>query len=406
MWDLLLLDARAATMDAGVKTPFGLLEDAALGVAGGRLVFVGTRDELGAAPEPLAREVRSLGGALVTPGLIDCHTHLVFGGNRAQEWQLRLQGASYEDIARAGGGILSSVRATRAASEDELVASARRRLLSLTRQGVTTVEIKSGYGLEVDTELRMLRAAGRLAEEGSARVVRTLLGAHALPDEFRVNREGYVRLVCEEMIPAVAAEGLAEAVDVFCEKVAFAPAETREIFEVARRHGLRVKIHAEQLSDQGGAALAASFGALSADHLEYLSGEGVSALAYSGTVAVLLPGAFYFLRETQLPPIAALRAAGVPIAIASDCNPGTSPVLSPLMVLNMACTLYRLTPEEALCGCTLNAARALGREAELGSLEVGKRADLAVWQVGDPAELAYWLGADLLVERYLDGRLA
>ena len=393
MWDILLLDCHAATM-AGT-TPYGAIRDAAIGIADGRLVYVGPRD---GATE--AREVRRLGGAWVTPGLIDCHTHLVFGGQRAHEWEMRRQGKSYEDIARAGGGILSSVRATRAASEDELVASASRRANAMKRQGVTTIEIKSGYGLDLETEMKMLRAAGRI---GGVRVSRTFLGAHALPPEFKDDRTGYVDLVCDAMIPAIAP--LADALDAFCESIAFTPAETERIFQAARSHGLRVKLHAEQLSDQGGAALAARYDALSADHLEHLSDDGAAAMAKAGTVAVLLPIAFYFLRETKKPPVAALRAAGVPIAIATDCNPGTSPAASPLVAMNMACTLFDMTPQEALAGMTRNAAAALGLGGEIGTLEAGKSADLAIWDVSEPAELAYWIGADLLRQRYLQGQL-
>jgi imidazolonepropionase len=390
MLDLLLTDCRAATMTG---EGYGTIDDAALGIAGGALAYVGPRKDVA------ARRTHSLGGRFVTPGLIDCHTHLVFAGNRAAEWEMRAKGATYEDIARAGGGIISTVRATRAASEDALVQSAQRRLDAMTRQGVTTVEVKSGYGLDLDTELKMLRAAGRLK---GARVSRTFLGAHALPPEYKDDRDGYVDLVCKEMIPEAAA--LADAVDAFCETIAFTPAETARVFAAARAHGLRVKLHAEQLSAQGGGALAAAHGALSADHLEHVSESCIAAMAAAGTVAVLLPTAFYFLRETKKPPIAALREAGVPIAVATDCNPGTSPVASPLTALNMACTLYGLTPEEALAGMTRNAAKALALEA--GTLEVGKSADLAIWNVSDPAELCYWIGADLLHARYLQGQPA
>ncbi|HEX4295192.1 MAG TPA: imidazolonepropionase [Rhizomicrobium sp.] len=393
MWDILLLDCHAATM-AGTA-PYGAIRDAAIGIADGRIVYAGPRD--GAAE---AREVRRLGGAWVTPGLIDCHTHLVFGGQRAHEWEMRRQGKSYEDIARAGGGILSTVRATRAASEDELVASASRRANAMKRQGATTIEIKSGYGLDLETEMKMLRAAGRI---GGVRVSRTFLGAHALPPEFKDDRTGYVDLVCDAMIPAIAP--LCDALDAFCESIAFTPAETERIFQAARSHGLRVKLHAEQLSDQGGAALAARYDALSADHLEHLSDDGAAAMAKAGTVAVLLPIAFYFLRETRKPPVAALRAAGVAIAIATDCNPGTSPAASPLIAMNMACTLFDMTPQEALAGMTRNAAAALGLGGEIGTLEAGKSADLAIWNVSEPAELAYWIGADLLRQRYLQGQL-
>lgn len=400
MWDHLLIGGHAATLreDGG---PYGAVRDAALGLEAGRIAWIGPREALPGAPETLAREVVQLDGAWVTPGLIDAHTHLVFGGDRAGEWEARLNGATYEEIARAGGGILSTVRATRAADEAALAAAAQRRLDALRRHGVTTVEVKSGYALEPEGELKMLRAAGRLT---GARVRRTLLAAHAVPPEFREDREAYVTLICERIIPAAAAEGLADAVDAFCETIGFTPDEVARVFTAARAHGLRVKLHAEQLSDQGGAALAARFGALSADHLEHLSPEGVTAMAEAGVTAVLLPGAYYFLRDQTPPPVEALRAAGVPMALATDCNPGTSPLTSPLLAMNLACTLFRLTPEEALAGFTRNAARALGLADELGTLEVGKAADLAVWRIDEPAELAYWLGADLLAGRWRDGR--
>jgi imidazolonepropionase len=395
MWDVLLTDCNAATMVP--VAPYGAILDAAIGIAGGRLAYVGPR--AGAGP---AHTVRHLDGAWVTPGLVDCHTHLVFAGNRAGEWEMRRKGASYEDIARAGGGIVSTVKATRAASEDALVESASRRASAMRAQGTTTVEVKSGYGLDLETESKMLRAAGRLGD--GLRVARTFLGAHALPPEFKDDRAAYVDLVCGTMIPAVAREKLADAVDAFCEGIAFTPAETERVFAAAKAHGLRVKLHAEQLSDCGGAALAAKYCALSADHLEHVSEAGIAAMARAGTVAVLLPIAFYFLRETKKPPVAALRAAGVPIAIATDCNPGTSPAASPLIAMNMACTLFDMTPEEALAGMTRNAAKALGLENEIGTLEVGKSADLAVWRVCEPCELAYWIGADMLADRYFQGR--
>jgi len=402
MWDILLLDCQAATMVS--RAPYGAIRDAAIGIAEGCLVFVGPRHVLPGKPEDCARTVVRLGGAWVTPGLIDCHTHLVFAGNRAAEWEMRAKGASYEEIARAGGGILSTVRATRNASEESLVASAAARALAMARQGVTTVEIKSGYGLDLENEMKMLRAAARVGERANMRVSRTLLGAHALPPEYEKNRSGYVDLICQTMIPEVAREKLADAVDAFCESIAFTPAEVQRIFVAAKAHGLRVKLHAEQLSDCGGAALAAEYQALSADHLEHLSDAGIAAMADAGTVAVLLPAAFYFLRETKKPPVEALRRAGVPIAVATDCNPGTSPLASPLAALNMACTLFNTTPEEALAGMTRDAARALGLENEIGTLEAGKAADLAVWNIAEPAELAYWIGADLLQDRYLGGR--
>lgn len=400
MWDHLLIGGHAATLRKDAQA-YGAVRDAAIGLEAGRIAWIGPRADLPGPPRALAREVRELDGAWVTPGLIDAHTHLVFGGDRAGEWEARLNGASYEDIARGGGGILSTVRATRAASEDALVASAQRRLHALMRQGVTTVEVKSGYGLDRDSELKMLRAAGRL---DGARVRRTLLAAHAVPPEYRDNRAAYVDLICDDIIPAAAAEGLADAVDAYCETIGFTPAEVARVFEAAAVHGLRVKLHAEQLSDQDGAALAARFGALSADHLEHLSAEGVAAMAAAGVAAVLLPGAYYFLRDATPPPLAALRQAGVPMALATDCNPGTSPLTSPLLAMNLACTLFRLTPEEALAGFTRNAAWALGLQDEIGTLEVGKAADLAVWRIDEPAELAYWLGADLLAGRWRAGR--
>jgi imidazolonepropionase len=378
--------------------PYGAVPDAAVGIVDGRMAFVGPQSSLPSGAQ--ARQIRDLGGAWVMPGLIDCHTHVVFAGDRAGEWEMRARGASYEDIAQAGGGILSTVRATRVASEDALVQSAARRVRAMT--GVTTVEIKSGYGLDTDNEIKMLRAAARLGER--ARICRTFLGAHALPPEYAGDRAAYVDSVCNKMIPRVARENLAEAVDAFCETIAFTPDETRRVFKAAAAHGLRVKLHADQLSDMGGAVLAARHHALSADHLEYISEAGIAAMAQAGTTAVLLPCAFYFLRETRKPPVDALRRAGVSIAVATDCNPGTSPVVSPLAALNMACTCFGLTPEEALAGMTRNAAKALGLSAETGTLEPGKSADLSVWNVSGPAELAYWVGADLLVDRYLRGK--
>jgi imidazolonepropionase len=400
-FDLLLDDCHAATMAPGASTAYGAIRDAAIAFDGGRIAWIGPAKDR---PPIAARESFRLGGAWVTPGLIDCHTHLVFAGNRAHEWEQRRKGASYEEIARAGGGILSTVKATREASQDALASSAAARARAMADQGVTTIEIKSGYGLDLETERKILRAAACVEDLVDVRVVRTFLGAHALPPEFKDRSADYVDLICSQMIPAIAREKLADSVDAFCETIGFTLAEAERVFAAAKAHGLPVKLHAEQLSDQGGAALAARYKALSADHLEHLSEAGVEAMARAGTVAVLLPCAFYFLRETKKPPIEALRRAGVPIAVATDCNPGTSPATSPLIALNMACTLYDLTPEEALTGMTRSAAAALGLSREIGTLEPGKSADLAIWNISDPAELGYWMGADLLRARYLGGR--
>jgi len=379
-------NARLATMAGGA--PWGWIERGALLVEGEWLRWVGAESELPGGLE-IATE-HNLKGAVVTPGLVDCHTHLVYGGQRAREFELRLQGASYEEIARAGGGIRSTVAATRAAGDDELFVNARDRALALMAEGVTTLEIKSGYGLSADDEARCLRVARRVGAELPLSVRTTCLAAHALPPEFDGEADAYIEALCG-WLPALHAGGLVDAVDAFCDTIGFTPAQTRRVFEAAQRLGLPVKLHAEQLSDQGGAALAAEFGALSCDHLEHLSDVGVQAMARARTVAVLLPGAYYFLRETKLPPIAALREAGVPIAIATDHNPGSSPTLSPLLMLNMACTLFRLTPEEALRGMTMNGARALGL-ADRGTLAAGQRADFVAWSVEHPNELAYWFG--------------
>jgi imidazolonepropionase len=389
MWDRLLTNCNVATMDPAVPGAFGAIEDGAIGIQDGRIVRVGRRVELAGYR---AQKVEPLGGAWVTPGLIDCHTHLVFGGNRAGEFEQRLQGASYEEIARAGGGIASSVKATRLASREELVEQARPRLSALMRGGVTTVEIKSGYGLDVRSEVKMLEAAKALGESEAVRVVPTLLALHALPPEHRDSRDAFVDMVLEEMIPAVADAGLAHAVDAFCEGIGFTPDEVRRLFEAASEHGLRVKLHAEQLSNLSGAELAAEFDALSADHLEHVDEAGVGAMARAGMVAVLLPGAFYALKETRKPPVDLLRRYGVPMAVGTDCNPGTSPVLSPTLMLGMACTLFGLTPEEALAGMTVHAAKALGLEKEVGTVSTGKAADLCIWRVNRPTELCYWIG--------------
>jgi len=401
--DHLFRHARIATLTEEAKTPYGLIEDAALVVRDGRIVWLGPERKLAADLEP--REETDCQGRLLTPGLIDCHTHLVWGGDRVREFEMRLEGVSYQEIARQGGGIVSSVRSTRAASEEELYANALTRLTSLTAEGVTTVEIKSGYGLQTATEARMLRVARRLGAEQPVRIHTTFLGAHAIPPEHGGEADAYIDLIVHEMLPDLAQEKLADAVDAFCEGIAFSPSQIERVFQVARSLGLPVKLHAEQLSNLGGAALAARHGALSADHLEYLDEAGVEAMARAGTVAVLLPGAFYFLRETQAPPVEALRRHGVPIALATDLNPGSSPVHSLLATLNMGCVLFRLTPAEALAGVTRHAARALGVQDEIGTLETGKRADLALWDVSEPAALAANLGANPCTGRYLDGQL-
>ena len=389
-WDSLWTNARLATMTAG-GAAYGTIEQGALAVKDGRIAWAGPMAELEGVS---ATEVHDAGGRWITPGLIDCHSHMVYGGGRAAEFELRLEGASYEEIARAGGGIVSTVAATRAADEDALYASAAGRMAALMAEGVTVIEIKSGYGLDMETELKMLRVARRLGEALPITVRTSFLGAHALPPEYQGRSGDYIDFVCREVMPAVEAEGLADAVDGFCETIGFSLDEIARLFEAAASLGLPVKLHAEQLSDQGGAALAARHGALSADHLEYLSHQGVAALAEAGTVAVLLPGAFYFLRESKLPPLDALRAASVPMAIATDCNPGSSPVTSILLMLNMACTLFRMTPEEALAGITRNAAQALGMAASHGTLEAGKAADFVLWDIERPAELSYRLGAN------------
>ena len=388
-WDRLLVNLRAATMVPG-GAPYGEIADAAIALSGDRIAWIGRARDIPADRADVPRT--DLGGHLATPGLIDCHTHLVFAGDRSREFELRLEGASYEEISKAGGGIRSTVEQVRRASEADLVGQSRPRLDALMASGVTTIEIKSGYGLDTRNEIKMLRAARRLGQEAGIDVVTTFLGAHALPPEYAGRADDYIDLVCDEMIPAVAAEGLADAVDAFCEGIGFSNPQTRRVFEAAAKHDLRIKLHAEQLSDLKGAVLAAEFGALSADHLEYLGDDGVAAMAASGTVAVLLPGAFYFLRETKLPPVEALRAAGVPMAVASDCNPGTSPVTDMPVMLNMASTLFRLTPEESLAGATRNAALALGLAEDRGTLEAGKRADIAIWDVVSPAALSYMIG--------------
>ena len=402
-WDAMWTNVHLATIDQAIGSAdgYGSIRDGALAVRDGRIAWVGPRRDL---PSGWRAETEhDGGGAWLTPGLIDCHTHLVHAGDRADEFEMRLAGASYEDIARAGGGIASTVRATRAAGEDQLVAQSAVRLGRLIAEGVTTVEIKSGYGLDTANELKMLRAARRLAIACGVEVRTTFLGAHALPPEFAGRADEYIALVCDEMLPAAADAKLAEAVDAFCERIAFTTAQTARVFDAAKKHRLPVKLHADQLSDQGGGRLAAEYRGLSADHLEYASAESVRAMAEAGTTAVVLPGAFYFLRETRLPPIASLRQHGVPIAIATDCNPGTSPCTSLLLMLNMACTLFGFTPAEALAAVTRDAAKALGIEGEVGRLAPGRRADFALWNIARPAELAYAFGANPCVGRVVRG---
>jgi imidazolonepropionase len=392
--DLLLTNARIATMSGD---DYGVVEDGAVAVADGQIAWIGLQAEA-----PAAAIERSVEGRWVTPALIDCHTHLVFAGDRSAEFEQRLRGASYEDIARAGGGIMSTVTATRAASASELYAATLPRLQALAAEGVATVEIKSGYGLNIESELKMLSVARQLGEAVPQTVRTTLLAAHTIPPEYRDDPDAYVALICDELLPEVAAAGLADAVDAYCETIAFDADQVARVFERATELGLPVKLHADQLSDTAAAALAARFGALSADHLEYTTATGVQAMADAGTVAVLLPGAFLTLGETQLPPIAALRERGVPIAIASDCNPGTSPICSLRIAMMLATRQFRLTPEECLAGATRVAAKALGLD-DRGTLEVGKRADLAIWDVSHPRELAYWYGTPQLAELLVQG---
>jgi len=381
------LNANLATMVP--VNPYGAIKDGALVVSGKKLTWVGKRADLPSGIKSRARKIHDAQGRWITPGLVDCHTHLVYAGNRASEFELRLQGVSYEEIARRGGGILSTVSATRSANEATLLEQSAPRLISLLAEGVTTIEIKSGYGLDLETEIKMLRVIKLLGQEFPVTTCPSFLGAHALPPEFQGRSDAYIDFICDDVLPRLKAENLATAVDAFCEKMAFSAEQTERVFKAAVQQGLRVKLHAEQISDQGGAALAAKYHALSADHLEYLSEESVKALRGSGTVAVLLPGAFYFLRESRKPPIEMLRRYGVPMAVSTDCNPGTSPVGSLLLMLNMACTFFQLTPEEALAGATRNAARALGLEGRIGTLESGKDADFVMWDILEPAELAY-----------------
>ena len=397
--DRLFVNARLATLAPG-RSGLGLVANGAVAASGGRIVYAGPASDL---PPIDAIESVDCEGRLVTPGLVDCHTHLVYAGDRAREFEMRLKGASYEEIARAGGGIVSTVKATREASLDALVSQSLPRLDALLAEGVSTIEIKSGYGLDAETEIKQLRAARRLGELRPVTVKTSYLGAHALPPEHKTDRKAYVDKICGEVIPVIAAEKLADAVDGFCEGIAFSPEEITRVFSAARAHGLPVKLHADQLSNLHGAKLAASFGALSADHLEFADDEGVAAMAKAGTVAVLLPGAFYFIRETKAPPVDLFRRHGVPMAIATDCNPGSSPLTSLLLVMNMAATLFRMTVDECIAGATREAARALGCLDAIGTLEAGKQCDLAIWNVEHPAALAYRIGFNPLHARIRGG---
>ena len=400
MWDRLLVDCNIATFEESPGNPLGLIENGAIAIADGKILRVGKRTELAGFR---AGRVDALGGAWVTPGLIDCHTHLVFGGTRADEHAMRRAGASYEQIAETGGGIASTVKRTAAASDEELLDQSRRRLRSLMSGGCTTIEVKSGYGLDPDSELRLLRIASELGSGEAVRIVPTLLALHTIPADRKDRRAHYVSEIVDKLIPAAAKQGLATSVDAFCDTIAFTPAEVERLFKAAAHHGLRVRLHAEQLSNQNGAALAAQYRALSADHLEHLDDAGAKAMAASGTVAVLLPGAFYALQEKKKPPIALLRKHKVPMAVATDCNPGTSPLLSPTLAMNLACTLFGLTPEEAVAGMTINAARALGLAHSIGSIAAGKQADLCAWRIESLAELGYWIGLPGPARRIFNG---
>jgi len=401
MWDSLWINLSLLKMDGRPD----VIHDGALGIQKKRIVFSGAREDLPDEPKKLADSVLDGSGALATPSLIDPHTHLVFAGDRSAEFEARLEGVSYSEIARAGGGILGTVKATRSASEQELFEGASRRLTAMITQGLGAIEIKSGYGLRIADEIKMLRVARRLAEAFPVEIRTTFLGAHALAPEYTGRADHYIEMLCKEMMPAIAAEGLADAVDVFCEGIGFSPDQTRRVFETARDLGLPIKIHAEQLSDLGGAALAAEYGALSADHLEYLSESGIEAMARAGMVAVLLPGAYYFLNEKQKPPVKGLRRHGVPMALATDANPGSSPIFSPLVILNMGSVLFGLTVIEAISGMTRHAATALGMEEDMGSLTTGKYADFCLWDVASPAELVAAIGLPRLRFRVHRGRL-
>lgn len=400
-WDAIWINATLVTCENG----YGIIEQAALAVKDGKIAWIGDMAALPADLEQQVEFIHDVSGACITPGLIDCHTHLVYAGNRAYEFELRLEGVSYEEIAKKGGGIQSTVSQTRGASEEDLLQQVLIRARTMLANGVTTIEIKSGYGLDLETEIRILQVAKRIGEILPITVKKTFLGAHTFPKEFKNNPEQYVDLVCNEMLPAIAELDLADAVDVFCEGIAFNLAQTKRVFAKANELGLPVKCHSEQLSDSNSAALAAKYNALSVDHLEYLSEDGVKAIAAAGTTAVVLPGAYYYLREVKKPPIDMLRSAQVPLAIATDCNPGTSPIMSLPVIMNMACTLFRMTPEEALLGVTQNAAKALGMADSHGTLTVGKIADLAVWDIGYPAELAYYIGNQPLMQLVKEGHV-
>lgn len=399
-FDTVWINTTLLTMTDNGK-PYGLIEDGAIAAKDGKIAWVGQRQQLTATP---AKETVDCAGSYLSPGFIDCHTHIVYGGHRIAEFEQRLQGLSYSEIAQHGGGILSTVRSTRAAPEAELVSSATQRLSHFMREGVTTLEIKSGYGLDTQSEIKMLRVVKSLAARHPVDIAATFLGAHTIPPEYKSKVDDYIDLICDEMLPAIAADKLASCVDAYCETIAFSTQQISRVFKSAQTLGLHVKLHADQLSNGHGAELAAQFNALSADHLEYTSDKGVHAMAAAGTVAVLLPGAFYMLKEKKLPPIASFRKAGVPMAIASDCNPGTSPILSLRLIMNMACILFGMTPEEALSGVTRNAAKALGLQAKIGTLETGKQADLVLWEIQHPAELSYSAGGNVCLDIYKNGK--